>query len=147
MLASKIETVIATLTAMQEGRIPFDPAIARRCAAIAARLPATDTSTSFPPINKHSNKNKSNTSGSGENGFSNQSGVETCDAMLSVLLAGVTMGTSQVANVADKHNLAYERMGGGIISKRGGGGGGGGGGKGVGGHLGGFGGGIGGAML
>lgn len=128
---------------MQEGRISFDPAIARLCAAIAARLPATDTAISLPF--KESNKNSSG----GGSGFSNQSAVETCDAMLSVLLAGVTMGTAQVANLADKHNLAYEKMGGGPVSKRGGtsSGGGGGGGKGVGGHHGGFGGGSGGAII
>ncbi|KAL4515915.1 hypothetical protein Ndes2526B_g00630 [Nannochloris sp. 'desiccata'] len=139
MLTSKIETIIATLTAMQDGRIPFDPAIARQCAAIAARLPAADTTPSFRPskiINKYSS------SSGGGSGFSDQSAVETCDAMLSVLLAGVTMGTAQVANLADKHNLAYERIGGGPVSKRGGGGGGGGG-KGVGV----FGGGMGGAMI
>ncbi len=134
MLTSKVEAIIATLTAMQEGRIPFDPAIARQCAAIAARLPATDTSTTSTTttalINNSINNNKMNQRGGGGGEFSFQSAVETSDAMLSVLLAGVTMGTAQVANLADKHNLAYEKMGGGPISKRGGGGG-----KGGGGHL------------
>ena len=139
---------------MQQGRIPFDPAIARQCAAIAARLPATDTTSSIPTNNASSfsfknggnnttNTNKMNSGSSGGGGgssgeFSSQSAVETCDAMLSVLLAGVTMGTAHVANLADKHNLAFERMGGGgpgggggPISKRGGGVGKGGGGGGV----------------
>lgn len=73
MLVTRVERVLSVLRGMEEGRIPFDPAVARQCASFAARLPATDTA----------------------NEFATRRAVEACDAMLSVLLAGVTTGTSQ----------------------------------------------------
>ena len=73
MLTTRVESVLSVLQSMQDGRIPFDTALARQCAAFAARLPATDTA----------------------NEFATRRAIEACDAMLSVLLAGVTTGTSQ----------------------------------------------------
>ena len=73
MLTTRVEKLQEVLVTMQEGQIPFDPGFVRQCAAFAARLPTADTSHEFA-----------------KNGA-----VETCDAMLSVLLAGMTTGIAQ----------------------------------------------------
>lgn len=58
---------------MQAGTIPFDAELARECAGFAHQLSAIDSS---------------------DGDFAVTAAVETCDALLGALLAGITEGTT-----------------------------------------------------
>lgn len=72
-LVSRLKQIVLVLKRMESGEIPFDPVVARQAAALVARLPATET---------HSDTVK-------------ELSTETCDAMMSVLLASVTKGSTR----------------------------------------------------
>ena len=100
MLVARVEVIADAMRNMASGAVPFNPAIARQCAAFSARLPAADVAM--------------------DAGFVKSTGVESCDALLAVVLAGVTAGCKEATALCDRYNLAYERMG--PASRRGGGG-------------------------
>lgn len=88
-LADRVTALHTVLVKMQNHEIDFDPVAVRHIAAFAGRLPAAD----------------------GEGALGGDCAIETCDAMLGVLLAGLTKGSTQALALADKHNLAYQRSG------------------------------------
>jgi hypothetical protein len=71
-LVSRVALLHSLLRRMADGSLPFDPVVARQAAAFAARLPAADAA----------------------DGLMLETSMETCDAMLSVLLAGITKGNA-----------------------------------------------------
>ena len=91
VLAERVAALHALLVKMEAGQVPFDPVVVREAAAFAGRLPAADAAGGVPE----------------------DAAVEACDALLSVLLAGMTKGTTQVVALTEKHNATYQKSGGG----------------------------------
>jgi len=86
MLSMRIKIIVQFLQATKDGQVPKDHGLLRQIASLCNQLPAIDSNT-----------------------FNQDFLTEYNDALLVTYLASITKGSSQINELVDKFNTAYDR--------------------------------------